>query len=213
MIKIWDISLPVTHELPVWPSDPPVVLERYKAISKGNRSNVSRLTCGVHTGTHMDAPIHFIEGGAAIEDLPLEVLVGPAVVAEILDVDTITPDCLEALALPSDTTRLLFKTSNSQLWADPHHKFYTDYVALTPQAAEWIVQKGICLVGVDYLSVQRFDDPEPLTHRTLLEAGVVVVEGLNLREVTPGRYPQLICLPINLVGSDGAPARAVLIGE
>lgn len=211
-MRIWDVSVPVTPGLPIWPGDPPVVLERYMEISKGDVANASRLTCGVHTGTHVDAPIHFVEGGAAVEALPLDVLIGQAVVAELEGVDAITPESLETLALPPDITRLLFKTRNSQLWADPHHNFYPDFVALTPAAADWVVQKGIRLVGVDYLSVQRFNDVEPLTHRILLEAGVVIVEGLNLREVPPGRY-QLVCLPIKLVGSDGAPARAVLIGE
>lgn len=212
MMRIWDISLAVSPGLPVWPGDPQIVLERYMAISKGDAANVSRLACSVHVGTHMDAPVHFVEGGPAIEDLPLDVLIGPAVVAKLLGVDTITPECLETLTLPSDTKRLLFKTSNSQLWAGSHHEFCSDYVALTPQAAEWVVRKGIRLIGVDYLSVQRFHDPEPLTHLILLEAGVVIVEGLDLREVPPGRY-QLICLPMKLVGSDGAPARAVLIRE
>lgn len=210
-MRIWDVSVPVTPELPIWPGDPPIVLERYMAISKGDEANVSRMAGSVHIGTHVDAPVHFVEGGAAVEELPLDVLIGPAVVAELLGMDAITPDCLEALALPPDTARLLFKTSNSQLWAGSHHEFYSDYVALTPQAAEWVVRKGIRLLGVDYLSVQRFTDAEPLTHRLLLEAGVVIVEGLDLREVPPGCY-QLICLPIKLVGSDGAPARAVLIG-
>jgi len=187
-------------------------MERYRAISAGDAANVSRLVCSVHIGTHVDAPIHYVGGGPTVENLPLDVLIGPTVVVELLDVDDITPGCLETLTLPSDTARLLFKTRNSELWADPGHGFYPDFVALTPDAARWVVQKGIRLVGVDYLSVQRFRDPEPLTHIVLLEAGVVVVEGLDLRGVPPGHY-QLICLPLKLAGCDGAPARAVLIKE
>lgn len=209
-MQVWDISVGVTPSLPVWPGDPPVQLERYMAVSDGDAANVSRLACSVHVGTHVDAPIHFVEGSASVEGLPLDVLIGPAVVVELPDVDAITADDLEASTLPSDVTRLLFKTRNSELWADPHHNFYPDYVALTPDAAEWVARQGICLVGVDYLSVQGFHDPEPLTHCTLLEAGVVIVEGLDLREVPPGPY-RLICLPMKLAGSDGAPARAVLL--
>lgn len=211
-MKFWDISLPVAPGLPVWPGDPPIVLERYKAISEGDGVNISLLSCGVHTGTHIDAPSHFIEGGLSVERLPLEVLIGQAQVVELLDVPAITPEGLEALKLPDGTERLLLKTSNSALWAESYHRFYPDFVALTPEAARWLVQKRIRLVGIDYLSVQRFADPEPLTHRLLLGAGVVVVEGLNLRGVPPGSY-RLICLPLPLVGSDGAPARAVLLGD
>ena len=209
-MEIFDISLGVTTELTVWPGDPPVQLERYMAISAGDVANVSRLTCSVHAGTHVDAPIHFVDGSSAVENLPLDILIGPTAVVELLDVDAITADCLEALALPSNMTRLLFKTRNSELWADPRHDFYPDFVALTPDAANWVVRRGIRLLGVDYLSVQRFHDPEPTTHRILLGAGVVIVEGLDLSAVPPGTY-QLLCLPLKLVGSDGAPARAVLI--
>ncbi len=210
-MKFWDISLPITPGLPVWPGDPPIKLERYRAISKGDSTNISRLSGGVHTGTHVDAPLHVIEGGLSVERLLLEVLIGQARVVELLDVPAITPEDLEALKIPSGTERLLLKTSNSALWAEPHHRFYPDFVALTPESARWLVQKGIRLVGIDYLSVQKFHDSEPLTHRLLLGAGVVILEGLNLQSVPPGSY-QLICLPLLLVGSDGAPARAVLLG-
>ena len=209
MTKIWDISLPVDEGLPVWPGDPQVTRERFMAIAWGDPANVSRLACGVHVGTHVDAPVHFVEGGAAVERLPLDVLIGPALVVELPDVHAIRPDDLESLNLPKATTRLLFKTRNSLLWAAGHQEFREDFVALTPDAARWTVQQGLRLVGVDYLSVQRFHDPEPLTHRILLEAGVVIVEGLNLHEIEPGAY-EFTCLPMKLVGSDGAPARAVL---
>lgn len=211
-MKIWDISLAVTPGLPVWPGDSQTVLERYMAISKGNAANVSRLTCSVHVGTHVDAPVHFIENGPTVDQLPLDILIGPVLVVELPNVEAITPDHLENLMLPAGTTRLLLKTRNSALWADPHHEFYPDFVALTSEAARWVVRKGVRLVGIDYLSVQRFRDTNPLTHRILLEVGVVIVEGLNLQGVPPGPY-QLICLPLKLVSSDGAPARVVLIEE
>jgi arylformamidase len=125
---------------------------------------------------------------------------------------TITPDSLEALDLSQKTTRLLIKTRNSALWSDPHHQFNPDFVAITPDTAKWVVNRGIRLIGIDYLSIQRYKDPEPLTHRILLEAGIVIVEGLCLQHVHAGLYT-LICLPIKLAGSEGAPARSVLIEE
>jgi arylformamidase len=160
----------------------------------------------------VDAPAHFIEKGATIEQLPLDVLIGSATVVELLNDDIITPEILEALSLPEETKRLLFKTKNSALWADPAHQFNPDFVALSADAAAWLVKKGVRLVGVDYLSVQLFKDTEPLTHQLLLEAGVIIVEGLNLHRARQGAY-QLVCLPLKLVGSEGAPARAVLIKQ
>jgi arylformamidase len=211
-MKILDISLPVSPDLPVWPGDPQIIVEPYRAQSKGDLSNDSRLACSVHSGTHLDAPSHFIENGATVEQLSLDILIGPAVVVELPMVDLITREVLENIALPADTDRLLFKTRNSSLWSDPHPKFKTDYVALSADAAGWIVHKAIRLVGIDYLSIQPFDDPRSATHAILLAAGVVIVEGLNLEAVKPGHY-QIICLPVKLLGSDGAPVRAVLIEE
>ena len=211
-LKIIDISLPIRPDLPVWPGDPPVVRERFRAISDGNVSNDSRIDCSVHTGTHVDAPLHFLDQGASVEQLPLDVLVGATQVIEVPDADIITQDILESQPLPEKITRLLIKTRNSILWKDDKHTFNPDFVALDRHAARWVVDRGIGLIGVDYLSVQRFHDKDPATHRVLLEAGVVIVEGLNLCDVKPGNY-QLICLPIKLVGSDGAPARTILIEE
>ncbi len=209
-MKILDISVSVDRNSPVWPGDPAVVLERYMAMADGDVANVSRLVCSVHTGTHVDAPVHFIEGGSAVEQLSLDVLIGPAVVAELPEALAIKRSDLEGLALAPGTKRLLIKTSNSVLWQDGQSEFHEDFVALTPEAASWIVERQLELIGVDYLSVQRFADAEPVTHRTLLASGVVIVEGLDLSGVEPGSY-QLICLPMKLVGSDGAPARAVLM--
>lgn len=210
-MTIYDISIPISPGLPVWPGDPPVELERVCDMAQGDECNVSRLVCSVHTGTHVDAPRHFLPQGATVEALALDVLIGAAVVVEMPDCDAITPADLDSLHLPLGTTRLLFKTRNSQLWRQPEHPFEPNFVALTSDAAAWVVDRGIQLVGVDYLSVQRFYDSEPLTHCRLLEAGVVIVEGLNLAAVAPGEY-HFICLPLKLVGSDGAPARAVLVG-
>ena len=202
--------MPVSPGMPVWPGDRPVELERYRSISAGDNCNVSRICCSVHSGTHVDAPQHFIDNALTVEGLALDTLIGPALVIEVPAAGAIEPDFLERVPLPHGTVRLLFKTRNSDLWRKPDHSFHSDYVALSPRSAAWIVDRGIRLVGVDYLSVQMFADPEPLTHRTLLAAGIVVVEGLNLQGVRPGSY-QLVCLPLKLAGSDGAPARAVLI--
>ena len=211
-MKFFDISVPVSTELPVWPGDPQITLKQYRKLSKGNGSNDSRIACSVHSGTHVDAPAHFIEKGATVEQLPLDVLIGPATVVELPEIDIITPDLLEAQRLPAETVRLLFKTKNSELLDDPCHPFNPDFVALSSESAVWIANKGIHLVGIDYLSIQLAQDPEPLTHRILLEAGIIILEGLNLQEVNPGEY-QVICLPLKLAGSEGAPARAILIEQ
>jgi arylformamidase len=209
-LKIFDISVPVSPGLPVWPGDPPVELERYRSISAGDDCNVSRICCSVHSGTHVDAPGHFIDNALTVEALSLDTLIGPALVVEVPGAGAIEPDFLETVSLPGGTVRVLFKTRNSDLWHKTGHSFDSDYVALSMDGAAWIVDRGIRLVGVDYLSVQMFSDPEPLTHRTLLAAGVVIIEGLDLQDVSPGSY-QLVCLPLKLVGSDGAPARTVLL--
>lgn len=175
----------------------------------GYRCNVTRLEMGVHFGTHLDAPCHFIEGGKAVDALALDMLVGPCVVAGIPEAAAITPAHLDALDLPADTRRLLLKTRNSALWDRPDHPFFEDYAALTPDAARWVVDKGIGLIGIDYLSIQRFADEVSTTHIVLLEAEVIIVEGLDLRAVGPGPYA-LTCLPMKLAGADGAPVRAIL---
>ncbi len=209
-MKIFDISLSIAPNLPVWPGDPEVVFSQTMSLEAGDVANVSHISCCVHTGTHVDAPCHFINGGATVDQLPLDVLIGPAYVGNLPDVVEVSPADLEQMKIPHHMLRLLLRTRNSELWAHGTTEFIPDYVALTPQAAEWVVDRGIRLVGVDYLSVQRFRDPEPTTHRTLLAAGVIILEGLNLSNVPAGLY-QLICLPLKLVGSDGAPARAVLL--
>lgn len=177
-------------------------------LSAGDANNVSRLDCDVHIGTHVDAPWHFLEDGATVEQLPLDIMIGPATVAYLSEVSAVHASDLADLALPQGTKRLLLRTRNSELWAAGVTEFREDYVALAADAARWLVDQGIRLIGVDYLSVQRYKD-SPLTHQILLVAGVIIIEGLNLANVQPGAY-ELICLPLRLVGADGAPARAVL---
>ncbi len=209
-MRIYDLSLGISPDLPVWPGDPAIKLERVKSMSQGANNNVSHLSCGVHVGTHVDAPLHFVDGGAGVEKLPLKVLTGRVYVVEMRRAETIDAAALEASDLPPRTRRVLFRTRNSDYWARKSPDFQKDFVAIEPSGAEWLVRKGVQLVGVDYLSVAPFGRSQE-THTILLQAGIVVVEGLNLSDVRRGRYT-LYCLPLKLIGSDGAPARAILVG-
>jgi arylformamidase len=211
-MRLIDISLPLSGSLPVWPGDPKVQVTRLMSIEAGDNANVSHLNCSVHSGTHIDAPVHFVPGALTADRIPLDVFVGPVEVHHLPDVAEVTPNDLVACHLPSGTERLLLRTRNSENWARGTTEFDQHYVALTPDAAQWVVRRGLRLIGIDYLSVQRFSDSEPHTHQTLLSAGVVVVEGLDLSRVQPGSY-QLICLPLKIQDSDGAPVRAALVQE
>lgn len=209
MKQIIDISVPLQPQMPIWPGTVGFKLQRTKRLEAGDVANVSRLDTDVHVGTHVDAPWHFLAEGSTVEQMCLEDLMGPVVVADLPNVSAITTDDLAGLKLPAGTKRLLLHTRNSKLWAEGVSEFQPDFVALTADAAEWVVEQGIRLVGVDYLSVQRYEDSQ-LTHEILLKAGVVILEGLNLTGVQSGCY-KLICLPLKLVGAEGAPARAVLV--
>ncbi|OQY31404.1 MAG: hypothetical protein B6I38_05845, partial [Anaerolineaceae bacterium 4572_5.1] len=163
---------------PVWPGSRKFSLKRAKNLEAGDDANVSILECDVHTGTHIDAPGHFIRGAETVEQISLNKLIGPAYVVYIPDVNTINAGDLDKLKLPAEVKRLLLRTRNSELWNRGAIEFNKKFVALTSGAAQWIVDRGIDLIGIDYLSIQRFTDP-PITHRILLEAKVVIVEGLN----------------------------------
>lgn len=205
-----DITVPVRPGMIVYDGDPDLALERTASIASGAICNVSRLDAGVHTGTHIDAPVHFIDGAAGAEATPLEALIGSVFVVDATEVDgDIDSATLEQLDVPANARRVLFKTPNSRLWAKD--RFSPDFVGLTDSAAQQLVQRGVRLVGADYLSVAPKSDPAP-THVALLAAGVVILEGLDLRAVDPGWY-RLVCLPLLLEGSDGAPARALLMKE
>lgn len=203
-MRIYDVTWPISPEMAVWPGDPPVSLERVKRMEAGAKNNLSHLACSAHAGTHVDAPLHFIADGATVTSLSLEILVGPARVVALPDGDAITASMLAPLDLKG-VSRLLFKTRNSGL---PRTKFVEDFAALAGDAAQWVVEHGIQLVGVDYLSVEAFGG-DGSVHRALLGAGVVVVEGLDLSDAPPGDYV-LYCLPLKLTGSEGAPARVIL---
>jgi arylformamidase len=200
--EIIDISVPVSPSTVSWENESIPVIERVSSIEAGDGFNLSRLVFGTHTGTHVDAPLHFIEGGGSADRLPLEALIGPAVVVDARDVSQeITSELVER-ELPADCERVLFSTRNSELWDQP--SFSSDFVGISPQAAALLVERGVRLVGIDYLSVGA-----PETHRELLSHGVVLLEGLDLRPAAAGRY-RLVCLPLRIAGADGAPARAVL---
>jgi arylformamidase len=201
-----DISVPIRPGMVVYEGDPDVRLERAQSIADGATANISRLDFGVHTGTHVDAPVHFIEGGAGTDALLLETLVGEAHVVDATGIDDVLDDtALQALDLPEGAERLIFKTRNSRLW--DLDEFSHDFLRLSGGGARYLVDHRVRLVGIDYLSV---GDDE--AHIALLAAGVVPLEGLDLRGAEPGEY-RLVCLPLRLVGADGAPARAVLLRD
>jgi arylformamidase len=210
-VPIYDISVPISNELPTWPGDPSVQLTVWRSLSAYDAANVSMLNFGAHTGTHVDAPAHFIDGAAKIESLSLDVLIGPAQVIEAPDdLRVINEEFVLAHCAP-DTTRVLFKTRNSAFWSESEPVFHTDFTYLDLNAAQRLVEQGIKLVGIDYLSIEKYDSPNHETHLALLSYGVVILEGLNLADVPGGNY-ELICLPLRLRTSkgDGAPARVVL---
>jgi arylformamidase len=208
---IYDATVPLRPELPTYPGERGARLELVKALARGDKADVRELTLGIHTGTHVDAPAHFIAGGKTVEALPLEVLVGPCRVVDVEAAPHCTAAALEAAVGRDVPERLLLRTRNSTgpapVWASP--QFETGFAAIAHDGAQWLVERGVKLVGVDYLSIEPFEAPEPLTHRILLGAGVVAIEGLDLRAVPAGAY-RLHCLPIPLVGAEGAPARVLL---
>jgi arylformamidase len=207
MGKIIDVSMEVYSGMMVWPGDEGVELSRTQKIEEGAHANLSRIACGVHTGTHVDAPFHFIPSGKTIEQLPLEILAGPAWVAAFPETGRIGADELESAGIPAGTERLLLKTRNSKTIRQ-EIVFRADYAGLTESGAEWVLHRGIRLVGNDYLSVACRDQTGPV-HKLLLGAGVVFVEGLALEEAPSGAC-RFYCLPLKLRGSDGAPARAMV---
>ncbi len=209
-MKVHDISVPLRQDMPTYVDEPGPKLEFRKLLSKGDAATVSVLSLGSHTGTHVDAPSHFLDGGPSVDSLPLDALVGPAYVAEFGGKGHIMAADLDSLAVPSDCQRLLFKTGNGRLWDDSN--FHTDFIALAPDAARALAERGLKLVGIDYLSIEKFRARPHEVHETLLASGVVILEGVDLRRVAAGEY-LLVCAPLNVVGAEGAPARAFLIDQ
>lgn len=208
-MKIFDISLPVENGMMVWPDDPQVDVHRVQKIEEGDEVNLTTLSLCAHTGTHVDAPFHFIANGKQVHQLSLEAMNGSVQVVQVpSDIEKIDAKVINTLRIEPVVERVLFKTINSNAWAKGEKEFSRSYVALSADAANELVQRKIQLVGIDALSIAGFDSiREP--HEILLRNEVVVIEGLNLSSVNPGKY-QLHCLPLNLVGADGAPARVIL---
>ncbi|WP_291728288.1 cyclase family protein [Bernardetia sp.] len=204
-----DVTLDLSYELPLWTGSKGMQLEFLQKISDTQFANVSQLNIELHTGTHVDAPSHFIKDGKNVEALDLDILIGEAWVAYLPNIKKITAQDLENAGIPKGTTRLLLKTTNSELWKkEPYPKFQTDFVALTKEAAKWVVSRNIRLVGIDYLSIQLYDDG-PETHQILLSQEIVIIETLNLNQVEQGKY-ELICLPLKIKGAEASPARVIL---
>jgi len=209
-MQLYDISLPLSNDLPSWPGDPRPDIQRIGHIAEGDPSNVTHLSMTAHTGTHIDAPDHFLDNGVGVDHIPLQQLIGPASVVELPAGEIITASMLDNAHLPEDVKRILFKTPNSDFWARGENEFQTDFMGLSQDGAQYLVNRGVEVIGVDYLSVAPFHAPAP-THKLLLKNQVLIIEGLNLSGIEPGPYT-LYCLPLKIKGADGAPAR-VLLGK
>jgi arylformamidase len=208
-MKIYDVTFPISEKTPVYAGDPPVKIETAAAMKNGDAANVTALCFGAHTATHVDAPNHFIEGTRRVHQLELEKLIGDCRVVELDEsVLAIQPEHLGDL---ESVERILFKTRNSRFWNEPEKGFRKDFTFITPEAARVLADAGIKLVGIDYLSVEKFGSEDFATHIILLEKEIVIIEGLDLRQVPAGDY-ELICLPLKIISEtgDGAPARTVL---
>jgi arylformamidase len=203
-MEILDVTPPVRARMPIYPENVGVALRTVQAIADGAVANVSAVDLGVHTGTHVDAPRHFLEGADGVEAVPLEPLIGDALVVDATAIQrTVDAAAVAALDVPAGTERVILKTRNSRLWQ--WESFSDDFVSLDETGARALLDLGVRMVAIDYLSIG-----DPGAHRALLGAGAVVVEGLDLRAVAPGPY-RFVCLPLKLAGSDGGPARAVLL--
>ncbi len=206
-MKIYDISVLLAQETHVYPKDPPIQITSQSSITTGDEVNIASITINSHAGTHVDAPNHLNIQGMTIDEISLEVFIGPAFVAEISRTKgAITKEELER-SVPKGTKRLLLKTINSSFWKKPETE--KEFVTISSDAAKWIVQSGILLVGIDYISVEPFESKDLSVHHTLLDYGSMILEGLDLTAVPPGEY-NLICLPLKIDNGDGAPVRAIL---
>ncbi|HEU5460291.1 MAG TPA: cyclase family protein [Pyrinomonadaceae bacterium] len=205
------MTVPLHNGLPTWPGDPGVEISDWRSLANGDGANVSLLHFGAHSATHVDAPAHFIEGAAKVESMPLDALIGKAEVIEVpndclvIDEEFVTAKCA------AGTERVLFKTRNSAFWSEPEPRFHSDFTYLDLNAATRLVQQGARLIGIDYLSIEKYGQANHETHLALLSKGVIILEGVNLAGIPAGKY-ELICLPLRLRSNlgDGGPARVVL---
>ncbi|MSR87957.1 MAG: cyclase family protein [Candidatus Zambryskibacteria bacterium] len=208
-MKIIDISVTIDQHLPLWPNSSGLCLTPIARIGKKSLFNETHIEMNAHIGTHIDAPLHFIDKGVSIDKSLLDTFIGPAVVVDLLKSKEITVKDLETLHLPKGVKRILFKTSNSKLWKNKVKKFKKDYVGLTAGAATWLVKRGVKLVGIDYLSIAKMSEAVEV-HRILLRKNVYILESINLTGVKPGTY-ELISLPLKISGAEAAPVRAILL--
>ena len=212
-MRIYDISIPISNATVVWPGDPPVNIQALSSIANGDHANVSQIAMSVHTGTHLDAPKHFLENGQTIDQIPIKQFTGKALVMEIDPNETLitsdvlnqNPDC----ELLKNSKKVLFKTKNSVLWTQQPHGFIKNYVGIDDSGAEMLAELNLDLIGVDYLSIAPFSDTTR-PHKILLSKGIILLEGIILSNISPGIY-ELVCLPLRLSGVEGAPARAILL--
>ncbi len=208
-MAIYDVTVPLRPDMPTYAGEEPgPVLSFHSLISQGQSANISALSIGSHTGTHVDAPCHFLEGRSAVEAMPLESLIGPCRVIEHKGGSHITAGDLEATGIPPGTRRLLIKTRSGRFWDDD--AFHSDFIGLAGDAGDWLAARGYLMVGIDYMSIEQFRSPTHEVHRTLLEKSIVIVEGVDLRGVEPGDY-FIVCAPLKVVGAEGAPARVFLL--
>ncbi len=209
---IFDISIDISPDMVKWEGDSPVKIRQVMDIARGAPYNLSEMKMSVHTGTHMDAPRHFLPGGGLIEDFPLDLLIGEAQVVRIPDeAENIDAQVLEVAGLKKGIQRVLFKTCNSQFWKTCPNDFQEDFVSLSLDGADYLIDQGVKLVGIDYLSISPADDFRPV-HSRLMEKNIAIIETLDLSKVDPGIYT-LVCLPLKLKGVEGAPVRAVLMRD
>ncbi len=207
-MKIYDVTLPLHSGLPVWKGDPPAVIERDSKIADGDLCNSSRINSSLHWGTHMDAPYHLYDDKWTLDQIPIDKLIGPVRVVYFPETPQITAEHLKRVNL-TDIHRLFFKTRNSQFWNENPLRFHQDFTALTADAAEYLLQTNVQLIGIDYLSIDLLSAENLPVHRLLYKENVVAIEGLNLSEVPPGDY-FAVCLPLRVKQGDGAPIRVIL---
>ncbi len=210
-MEIYDVTVRLREAMATYAGEEPgPVLDFHSLMSEGKSANVSALSLGSHTGTHVDSPDHFLSNGVTVEQMPVEYMVGPCYLMEHAGDGHISAADLEAAGIPGGTSRLLVKTKNGRFWDDD--AFHPEFIGLDDDAGPWLVGRGVVLVGIDYMSIERFHSPTHAVHKALLETGAVILEGLDLRRVAPGEY-FLVCAPLPVAGADGAPARVFLLNQ
>ena len=205
-MKLYDASIPIRIGIVTFPGDPPFQMEPCFQREKGDPFDLALISMGTHLGTHVDPPAHYLDGGGTIDEIPLDVLVGPGIVLDMRGISQIDRQALENAPM-GDHVRVLLKTDNGPLLLES--SFHKDYVHLTEDGARYLVERGVFLVGIDYISIERYQNPGAPVHRALLQAGILIVEGVHLLEIPPGPY-EIFCLPLCIKGADGAPARVLL---